>query len=225
MKKITLVLCACAMAFAGLLVSCSNDASGGDVKLIYRDSTEYEYVYELSGTIVETVQQASDKAVLLTTETTTTSFKGLAQLSWDTNDDAFDDVTAYGLSVRGIEEANKVLTKSYSGSSASAQPAFVPEHTDRLSGFTLSGLSFYKLEDKYVADLKFGEYAAWTEADWKDYVDAGGKTIAVSGDIEEDDEITITVTESPADSSAAPIVNKTTTVTTYKLKKVAASEE
>ena len=201
MKKITLVLCACAIAFAGLLVSCSNDAGSGDVNLIYRDSTTYNYVYELTGTKVVTEESASDKTVLLTTETTTTSFKGLARLYWNVNDDTFDDYTYYSFDVFGLEEANELYKKTFTGTDAANHDAETL-YTDRLSTFSLAyknvhddipDLGFYKLDDKYIVakknfyddsdpdNVKDYYFATWTDADWKDYVDAGGKTISVSG--------------------------------------------
>ena len=244
MKKITLVLCACAIAFAGLFVSCSNDS--GDVQLIYRDSTSYNYVYNLSGSKVVTRETATDKAALLTTVTETTSFEGLAVLTWSVNDDTTKDYKQYAVS-NNVDKANKVTTTKYSGSAASSQTAVADVHVDNLrlteteywddvnSTYVTVPASFV-VPNFYITehDEKFyygalqnsgNSYVVYTDAEWKDYVDNGDETVAVSGSIEEGDSITITVTEAPKDNSTGSAVNKTTTVWTYKLTKAGADAE
>ena len=49
MKKLTLLLCACAIALAGALVSCKN----GPEEIVFTNSTSYNYKYTITGSIVE----------------------------------------------------------------------------------------------------------------------------------------------------------------------------
>ena len=230
MKKITLMLCACAMAFAGLLVSCNN----GSEKIIFTDSTSYDYAYTLSGSKVVTVQTATDKAVLLTTTTETTSFEGLANISWSENDNNFNDYKFYALKVNDdIERPSSVKTYAYSGTGASGY-SHDDDHVDYIGNFNVPDVDFYSVGTKfYDANYRYvynngspsweptknNGYATYSEADWEDFIDNGGAAITVTGNIEEDDEVTIVVTYSPKDTSDSPAVAKTTTVWTYKLKK------
>lgn len=252
MKKITLVLCACAMAFAGLLVSCSNGS--GTEQIIFRGDTSYDYAYTLSGTKVVTTQIAnSDKRVLLTTTEETTSFDGIATLCWKTDDDSTKDYLNYSLNPT-VAKANKVTTTKYSGSSASAQAAVADEHVDNLSSFDLKinkyedytfdygsvtyttkelvdGLLFYSFDDEkfYLGNISDNsDYAAFAgeKSSEKDF----NKTITVTGNIEEDDSLTIVVTfvnddfNNDGDDDDANTVDAQTTVWTFKLTKAGSAE-
>lgn len=80
MKKITLMLCACAMAFAGLLVSCNN----GTEKYIYANEVSYTYDYNVSGTIKE-VETTGAAAAPTATVTEYTLTKATGGFNWTEN--------------------------------------------------------------------------------------------------------------------------------------------
>lgn len=225
MKKITLVLCACAMAFAGLLVSCNNNA--GDTKLIYRDTTSYDNAYEFSATKVVTVETATNKATLLKTEETTTSFAGLATISYSENDDTTVDYKNYTFEITDKSIASSKKVTSYSGTAASSQPAVKDSYTVNDSSFSpapngLRSVAFYEFDGKfYLGTAADTNTAVYTDAYLKDTL---VNTITVDGDIAEGDTLTIVVTEDPKDTSTGTAVNKTTTVWTYKLTKAGSAE-
>lgn len=231
MKKITLMLCACAMAFAGLLVSCSN----GSEKIIFTDSTSYDYAYTVSGSKVVTTEVATaDKAVLLTTTTKTSTFStGAANISWSENDDATYDWKNYELNVMP-GRGDYVESVKYSGTSASAQPATVDQHKDNTEitlldwndwdvYSKLNDFDFYSLGDAYYLGSKSDDnssYAAKTEDEIKDL----NVTVAVTGNIAEDDKLTIVYTVTAYDNGTDPVVNKKTAVYTFNLVKAGSAE-
>ncbi len=88
MKKITLMLCACAMAFAGLLVSCNN----GTEKYIYANDVSYAYDYNVSGTI-KTVATSGAVAAPTATVTEYTLTKGQGGIYWTENSQVEGDAT------------------------------------------------------------------------------------------------------------------------------------
>lgn len=218
MKKITLMLCACAMAFAGLLVSCNN----GSEKIIFTDSTSYDYAYTVSGTKVVTTETATDKAVLLTTRTETSSFSaGNAVITWYENDDTTQDWKNYNLKVYP-SRGDRVVTTKYTGTSAESQPAVEDAHTDNIQIYS-SEVDFYSLGDAYFYGSKdFGSdpYTAKTE----DQIKALTSTVTVTGNIAEDDKLTIVYTYENYDFGTDPEVNKSTTVYTFNLVKAGSAE-
>jgi len=224
MKKITLVLCACAMAFAGLLVSCNNNA--GDTKLIYRDTTSYDNAYEFSATKVVTVETATNKATLLTTEETTTSFTGLATITYSENDDVTEDYKNYSFGITDRSDGTSKKVTSYSGTAAASQTAVKDSYVVNESSFDPTynswSVDFYEFDGKYyLGKAADTNTAVYTDAYLKDTL---VNTITVDGDIAEGDTLTIVVTEDPKDTSTSPAVNKTTTVWTYKLTKAGSAE-
>lgn len=226
MKKITLVLCACAMAFAGLLVSCNNNA-GDTTKLINRDTTSYDNAYEFSATKVVTVETATNKATLLTTEETTTSFTGLATITYSENDDVTEDYKNYTFAITDKTKASSKKVTSYSGTAAASQTAVKDAYTVNDSDFSpapnsSSSVDFYEFDGKfYLGEASDTDTAVYTDAYLKDTL---VNTITVDGDIAEGDTLTIVVTEDPKDTSTGTAVNKTTTVWTYKLTKAGSAE-
>lgn len=234
MKKITLVLCACAMAFAGLLVSCSNDAGSGDVNLIKRDTTKYQYLYVLNGERTVTTKVGSSASDLVTTEVKTT-FNGSASLTWDVDNNYTEDYKNYNLSVAPLLNENVSQKTTINNAAASTQPdpAFI-DFYDYASEPVVPGqlglidleFDFYEFDEKfYIGAADESNTAVYAAKEWKDYIEAGNPTVEVTGNIEEDDEVTITVTCAPKDTSTAPAQNSTKTVWTFKLSKPVASEE
>lgn len=59
MKKINLILCACAVALTGLMVSCKN----GNVEKIDVTNTETRYIYKVNGTVTMTKKSGTTTAV------------------------------------------------------------------------------------------------------------------------------------------------------------------
>jgi len=218
MKKITLMLCACAMAFAGLLVSCNN----GSEKIIFTDSTSFDYAYTVSGTKVVTTEYANDKALLLTTRTETSSFSaGNAVITWDENDNSTTDWKNYHLKVYP-SRGDKVVAVKYSGTSAESQPAVEDAHTDNIQIYS-SDVYFYSLGDAYYSgskNWKDDSYAAKTEDEVKEL----NSTVSVTGNIAEDDKLTIVYTVKNKDIGIDPAVDKETTVYTFNLVKAGSAE-
>ena len=109
MKKITLALCACAMAFAGLLVSCSS----GSVDYVDCGKTESRYIYAVYGTITTTsseeglidvssysgnISQALDKDGKKSTTTSSSTKKvsnGYVAATWNTDENRESNYTHY----------------------------------------------------------------------------------------------------------------------------------
>jgi len=112
MKKITLMLCACAMAFAGLLVSCNNGS-----EYINASGVSYNYNYKITGTIKEAT---SDGAVASPEKTSTdyTFTKATGYVNWYENENSYGDVPTYYIGASGYADktytnAASVETKSY----------------------------------------------------------------------------------------------------------------
>ncbi len=59
MKKINLILCACAVALSGLMVSCKN----GNVDIINVTETTTNYIYKINGTVTTTDTYGTGTAV------------------------------------------------------------------------------------------------------------------------------------------------------------------
>ena len=226
MKKITLMLCACAMAFAGLLVSCSN----GSEKIVFKGETTYEYAYAVTGTKVETTTTSSNSDELVRTTTVTDSFKnGTALLSWSTKDDETLETQDYKLNVN-YGYGDETTDYSFSGSLYTANKAAY----DRDSSYSMNrwlgeaSWNFYTLDSKYF----IGSTSTWN-ADSKtaDEEKELGKseydqTITVTGNIAEDDTLTIVVTvlNRSRDNATAKTLDNITTVYTYNLVKLGSAE-
>ena len=112
MKKITLMLCACAMAFAGLLVSCNNGS-----EYIEASGVSYSYNYKITGTIKEAT---SDGSVAAPSKTSTvyTFTKATGNVNWYENENSYGDTPDYWISTSGYADtvytnAASVETKSY----------------------------------------------------------------------------------------------------------------
>ncbi len=121
MKKITLMLCACAMAFAGLLVSCSN----GTEKWINGTEQGSEYVYAITGTVTESEETGTTGSTTVTTDVYTFT-KGRGAITLDkvdsqkeNNDKAITGYISFGGKAdkshkEGSAEAVKTYNVSYS---------------------------------------------------------------------------------------------------------------
>ena len=226
MKKITLMLCACAMAFAGLLVSCSN----GSEKIVFTGETTYEYAYAVTGTKVETTTYSSNSDELVRTTTVTDSFKnGTALLSWTTDDDETLETQNYNLKVN-YGYGDKTTDYSFSGSLYTANKAAYDTDSDYSMNSWLGQGSwdFYTLDSKYfVGTTNTWNADSLTADEEKELGKAqGDKTITVTGNIAEDDSLTIVVTvlNRSRDNATAKTLDNQTTVYTYNLVKLGSAE-
>lgn len=157
MKKISLVLCVCAMAFAGFLASCKNNTMSGDY---IEDTYVYsDYYYNVSGSLseVETVGATS----------TTTSYavlKGTGNVWWNANNQVSGDAPStsnnwsndlnasvdrennYGLSVNG--RADRTVTTTAGSTKTYNVSWYIPNPVSVLYKFG---------DDFYVKTIK-GDY-------------------------------------------------------------------
>ena len=137
MKKITLMLCACAMAFAGLLVSCNN----GTEKYVDTTSVYNNYRYKVTGSVTETTSTGAI-AKPDTTSDVYTFTKATGSVSWTDNETSKGDVPTYniwfgGQADRVFTNASSVETKTYTVWKQ------LPDTVGKL----------YKLDDGYYIDL------------------------------------------------------------------------
>ncbi len=227
MKKITLMLCACAMAFAGLLVSCNN----GSEKIVLTDNKTYDYVYVVSGTKVVTFEDAAtDPRDLLETRTTTETFSGAnGEIWWSESDDSTADYKNYIFWVDSTK-GNKEVKYEQTGTNKNTD-LNTDEFTDYVD-ISDENESFYSLgEAYYLGNINLNNNPSWDDvaAYSEDAAKALTRTIKVTGSIEENDSITIVVTdvddstedEYPSEEKA---VYKTTTVWTYNFVKAGSAE-
>jgi len=226
MKKITLMLCACAMAFAGLLVSCSN----GSEKIVFTGETNYEYAYAVTGTKVETTVSSTNSDALVSTTTVTDTFKnGTALLSWSTDDDDTLETQNYNLKVN-YGYGDRTTDYSFSGSLYTADKAAY----DRDSSYSMNNWlgegswDFYTLDSKYFVGTTSTWNADSLTADEEKELgkSESDRTITVTGNIAEDDSLTIVVTylERSRDNATAKTLDNKTTVYTYNLVKLGSAE-
>jgi hypothetical protein len=230
------------MAFAGLLVSCSNGS--GTEEIIFRGNESNEYLYTVSGTLVETTA-TGDKTATVTTTTKTTEFGGTAVLKWNASDDKAYDYQNYELTVKPGKAkvtnstsysgtVGKTLTQpkdSYEDYTDGRYPYLFTWYSGLHSTYSTSGnfsLNFYSLADKYF-NGSIDEENLTTAALTADQEKAIGKdegtiAVAVTGNIAEDDSLTIVYTVIENEESADDTVDTETTVYTFKLTKVGSAE-
>ena len=101
MKKISLVLCACAVAMAGLLASCSN----GPEELVFNtveDTWETSVLYDVSGSFKK-VEKVGAKDSVATTECAETITSGYSVLAWESKTPNVSDVITYDFRDAGLK--------------------------------------------------------------------------------------------------------------------------
>lgn len=100
MKKLILMLCACTIAFAGLLTSCKNEVEE------YVDVTmkTYDYIYSVTGTLKIVHEQGTTGAITKQTETYTIT-QGKGSASWTERTTEKTDCINIGIDV--IARADK----------------------------------------------------------------------------------------------------------------------
>lgn len=103
MKKLTLILCVCAIAFTSILVSCKNEPEE------YIDTTTkyYNYMYSVTGTVnYEQDYGPKDAVVKTTINRTFTQATGTAE--WSENAYDKSDYQKYTIKASGyVDEVNK----------------------------------------------------------------------------------------------------------------------
>ena len=225
MKKITLVLCACAMAFTGLLVSCSNNS--GTEEIIFRDKETNCYVYEVSGIEVITKNEGGLDTTVTTT-TDTVEFSGVGTLTWTLNDDELNDFQNYSLEVK-TGQGYGTRSIKYSGEEGKNKTAPKDIHDDYgYFYYNTNSANEIKLDFHYAA----GNYylTKGSTASTVVYTEEGEKalenTIKITGDIAESDTLTIVVSYviKNNDNETAKTVDNSSEVYTLKLVKAGSAE-
>jgi len=146
MKKITLMLCACAMAFAGLLVSCNNGAED----YINTTSVSNTYYYKVTGSFKDV--ETSGAIAAPSTETTEwTIVKGTAAVSWTKSVTTEGDRPIYEISTDIYTDTVETV-----GSSTTSTKHFNVTNT----GLPFSAI--YEFEDGYYVRIDSGIYSKVT---------------------------------------------------------------
>ena len=137
MKKITLMLCACAMAFAGLLVSCSN----GSEKYVDATEVNNNYLYKVTGSVSVTT---ADGAIANpdTTSDVYTFTKATGSVSWTDSETSKGDVPTYTIGASGL--ADRVYTEGTTETK---------RYNVEKNAISWSEGKLYKLDDGYYIDL------------------------------------------------------------------------
>ncbi len=139
MKKITLMLCACAMAFAGLLVSCSN----GTEKWIDGTQEGTNYVYSITGTVTESVETGSTGSTTVTTDVyTLSSGRGSIWLNKENSKKKNNDNASTG----GLWFGGKG-DKSHTVGTAAAEKTY----NVSFNSYGSTNIEFSKLDDNWYA--------------------------------------------------------------------------
>ncbi|MBO4628495.1 MAG: hypothetical protein J5687_00955 [Treponema sp.] len=158
MKKLNLILCACAIAVMGLSVSCKNDlAERKDVS--YKS---YEYVYTVSGTITtHTVyyecNPAGDVTSNDTFDETNTIDSATAVISWSDSKVVSTNGTEYEVEITKAKGKTKDVAKDKDGNELyNAENEYENENQD---------LTFYKIGKKFYMQTSSG-YSEPIDADF-----------------------------------------------------------
>ena len=157
MKKITLMLCACAMAFAGLLVSCSNGAE----KWIDGTTHSSHYEYAITGTVSESYETGNTTSTTVTKGVFTLS-KGIGVIglnSEDSREENEDNTSSGYIFVNGKGDASNTV--------GTADPVKVYNVT-----YQNYDISLKKLDDNWF--VRISDYASagniWNNSISFDYV-------------------------------------------------------
>lgn len=164
MKKINLILCACAVALAGLMISCKN----GNVDKIDVTQTTTRYIYKVNGTITS-IQKSGTTSATTTVETKYTVTDVLANQRLynsyggsyteatisEKTDEAYDtNITGYDIDFSG---GNSSATKTTTPASGTA----TVEVKDYVSGSSLPSLSIAEIDGEYYINYDY----AWVNVD------------------------------------------------------------
>ena len=113
MKKLTLMLCACEMALAMVLVSCKNEPE----EYVDVTSHSYDYIYSVTGTIKEVCETGpKDSTTKKISEWTFTKAKGNATWSTSTlskSDQLTYNISANGQADRSVKDGDADAVKTY----------------------------------------------------------------------------------------------------------------
>ena len=139
MKKINLILCACAVALAGLMVSCKNN----NVDIINVTNTKTNYIYKVSGTVTSTSNYGATATSVTNTVTTYTikdAYTG--KLTEEVDEQMERNNTYYDISLfGGSVSATKTVTDAAGSKTETVK--------DVLSVSSLGSLSFYDIDGDY----------------------------------------------------------------------------
>ena len=162
MKKINLILCACTVALAGLIVSCKN----GNVDMIDVTTTKTNYIYKVNGTITE-VQNSGTTSATTTQETKYTVTDVLANsIDWtygrtespiitETTKETYDtNCAGYDISFSGGNSTAIETTTPATGTAT-------VRVKDYVSGSSLPSLSIAEIDGEYYINYD----NAWVNVD------------------------------------------------------------
>ncbi len=154
MKKITLMLCACAMAFAGLLVSCNN----GTEKYINANEVSYAYDYNVSGTIKEVATSGAVAAPTATVREWTLT-KGQGGIYWTENSQIEGDATG---TIGGWNENYHMWLNATADQSVTVGTGTATKTYAVGKGLPDKAQTLYKMGDDLFIKVKEGTYSKVT---------------------------------------------------------------
>ena len=195
MKKMSLVLCACAVAMAGLLASCSNGPE--EVVFVTRETTEA--LYDVSGSFTKTVTSGLKDATTVT-ETVDTITSGYAKFGWTSKTVNESDAVNYelwgsGYNYKRVETVTPTTGDATTTTYSEANEDMwwhdgwtsAPFYTfDSAVGDGNNTTGFSKIDGKYYALMQVTNWSTYK------YMDSGNFT--VTGDPETDNSFTVTMT-------------------------------
>lgn len=145
MKKINLILCACAVALSGLMVSCKN----GNVDIINVTETTTNYIYKINGTVTTTDTYGAGTAV--STDVSTYTIKdAYTKRITETVDEQMDgNAKYYDLGVSG----GSVSATSTVTSASGVKTEYVKDVVAYLGGIVPDG--FEEIDGDYYMVLQW----------------------------------------------------------------------
>ena len=187
MKKITILLCACAVAVAGLMVSCKNEPT----EYVNVTSTRKAFYYNVKGTITETKITGS-KDSPTTTETVTTIDGTASAETWNSETES-SNYSYWGISFYDEDASFTRVKKDKAGTELSSEKKW--DDYD-------SGLWLIKMNGSYYTESD-GEYKKVNVSG-----SIGGKEFKVTIEVSDDDTRT-DLTQAEMDDTSN--VNKSST--------------
>ena len=200
MKKMSLVLCACAVAMAGLLASCSN----GPEEVVFVTEETTEALYDVSGSFTKTVTSGLKDATTVT-ETVDTITSGYAKFGWTSKTVNESDAVNYCLWDSGYNYKRVETVTPASGDATTTTFSEANGNLWWVDGWTSSPFytfdsavgddttGFSKIDGKYYALLRV--------SNWSTYDHMVNGTFTVTGDPETDSSFTVTMTVTDDNSS------------------------
>ncbi|MCR4630717.1 MAG: hypothetical protein K5786_03725 [Treponema sp.] len=194
MKKISLVLCACAVAMAGLLASCNN----GPEEVVFVTEETTEALYDVSGSFTKT-ETSGLKDATTVTKTVDTITSGYAKFGWTSKTVNEADAVNYCVwdtkyNYKRVETVTPATGDATTTTYSEAQEDMwwkngwtsAPFYTfDSAIGDGNNTTGFSKIDGKYCAVVQLTN---WSTYKYMDVVN-----LTVTGDPETDNSFTVTM--------------------------------